>query len=389
MIEIYFSAPKTRRRLRAGLSGPYIDAFAEVLAREGYAPATAVRYVRAAAHLGVFLTRRHRTFADLQDATVEAFRRHLRRCRCPASNGGRIGHHALFGVKRFHAYLVERGPCPRPPALDPLPVPALITDFVAWYRTHRGVAPPTLRLYTRGATLMLDALGTTVDTWTPQAVRRFLLDRATVGGAETTQKLITAARVFLRYLAFRGAARADLALAVPAIAHWRLASLPRSLSADELERLLTACQGERPARVRDRAMVLLLARLGLRAGDLVRLRLADIDWRQGTVQVMGKGRYQVRLPLPQDVGEAVGRYLACRPRGDETDRVFLRTIAPWGPVRSSDAVSSVIARALRRAGIEIPRPGAHVLRHHADFGIMPTWWGARARAAWVPVIWVP
>lgn len=117
--------------------------------------------------------------------------------------------------------------------------------------------------------------------------------------------------------------------------------------------------------MRDRAIVLLLARLGLRAGDLVRLRLADIDWRQGTVQVMGKGRYQVRLPLPQDVGEAVGRYLASRPRVGETDRLFLRTIAPWGPLRSSDAVSSVVARALRRAGIEVPRPGAHVLRHTA------------------------
>jgi integrase len=158
--------------------------------------------------------------------------------------------------------------------------------------------------------------------------------------------------VFLRYLAFRGDARADLGLAVPAVAHWRLASLPHHLSPDELTRVLAACDGDQPARVRDRAMVLLLARLGLRAGDLVQLRLTDLDWGQGTIQVTGKGRYQVRLPLPQDVGDAVLRYLAIRPRVPETDRVFLTTIAPVCPSRTSDAVSSpvrLLAGAVHRA----------------------------------------
>ena len=366
MIETYFAAPKTLRRLRAGLSGPHIDAFADALERRGYAHATAVRYLRIAAHLGAFLTRKRTTFAHLDAATLTVFQRHLRRCRCPESNGGRTGHHAQFGVRVFHQYLSERGICPSPPvAMDAPPVPALITDFVAWFRMHRGVTPPTLRMYARGAAAVLDALSADVAAWTPHAVRAFLLDRAGHGGAESTQKLITALRAFLRYLAFRGAARSDLALAVPAIAHWRLASLPRCLSAAELDRLLTACEGDHPARVRDRAMVLLLARLGLRAGDLAQLRLRDIEWTQGTVLVTGKGRYQVRLPLPQDVGEAVLRYLACRPRVRETDRVFLRSIAPWAPFRSGDGVSSVVTRALQRAGIDVPRPGAHLLRHTA------------------------
>jgi site-specific recombinase XerD len=366
MIDTYFSAPKTLRRLRTGLSGIHIDTFAGALKRDGYAPATAVRYLRVAAHLGMFLIRTRTTFADLDVGTVAAFRRHLRRCRCPASNGGRTGYHAQFGVQLFHQHLIQRGICPSPPvAMGAPPVPALITDFVTWFRLHRGVASPTLRLYVRGATAALDALGADVGTWTPHAVRRFLLDRADHGGAETTQKLITAVRAFLRYLAFRGDVRPDLVLAVPAIAHWRLASLPRGLSADELDRLLTACEGDRPARMRDRAMVLLLARLGLRAGDLAQLRLTDIDWTQGTVQVTGKGRYQVRLPLPQDVGEAVLRYLACRPHVRETDRVFLRTLAPVAPFRSGDGVSSVVTRALQRAGIDAPRPGAHLLRHTA------------------------
>lgn len=366
MIDRYFSAPKTLRRLRDGLSGPYIDAFAEALTCDGYAHATVVRYLRAAAHLGVFLERRHKTFVDLDATTACAFRRHLRRCQCPASNGGRNGHHAPFGVQRFRAYLIACGLCPRPIVSDARPpLPALITEFTAWYQTHRGVAPPTLRHYARGATAMLDALGADVRTWTPQAVRKFLLEAITGGRAESTQKLITATRAFLRYLAFRGDARADLVLAVPAVAHWRLAALPHHLSADELTRVLAACDGDRPARVRDRAMVLLLARLGLRAGDVAQLRVPDLDWEQGTIHVTGKGRYQVRLPLPQEVGEAVLQYLASRPRVLETDRVFLTTIAPVSPFRSGDAVSSVVARALQRAGIHLARPGAHVLRHTA------------------------
>jgi site-specific recombinase XerD len=366
MLDQYFSARKTLRRLRAGLSGPHIDTFADALMRDGYAPATVVRYLRAAAHLGVFLARRRQTFADLDAATVRAFRRHLRRCHCPASNGGRIGHHAPFGVQRFQAYLMARGLCPRPIISDARPpLPALITEFMAWYQTHRGVAPLTVRHYARNATAMLDALGGDVRTWTPHAVRQFLLAAVTGGRSESTQKLITAMRAFLRYLAFRGDVRADLGLAVPAVAHWRLASLPHHLTADELTRVLAACDGDQPARIRDRAMVLLLARLGLRAGDVVHLRLTDLDWEQGTIQVTGKGRYQVRLPLPQEVGEAVLRYLATRPRVPETDRVFLTTIAPVGPLRSSDAVSSVVARALQRAGIHLARPGAHVLRHTA------------------------
>ncbi len=366
MLDRYFSAPKTLRRLRSGPSGAYIDDFADALRRDGYAHATVVRYLRAAAHVGVFLERRHKTFADLDTATVGTFRRHLRRCRCRSSNGGCHSHHARFGVQRFQAYLMTRGLCPRPLVSDARPpVPALVTAFTAWYQTHRGVTPPTVRHYARGATAMLDALGPEVQTWTPQAVRQFLMTAVSGGRSESTQKLITATRAFLRYLAFRGDARADLGLAVPAVAHWRLAAVPRNLTADELTRVLAACDGDQPARIRDIAIVLLLARLGLRAGDVVQLRLADLDWTQGTIQVTGKGRYQVRLPLPQAVGDAVLRYLAVRPRGLETDRVFLTTIAPVGPLRTSDAVSSVVARAFNRAGIHITRPGAHVLRHTA------------------------
>jgi site-specific recombinase XerD len=365
MLETFFFAPKTLRRLRSGISGPHIDAFADDLERDGYAPSSAVRYLRAAAHLGCFVQRRGRVLADIDCNTLHAFDGHLRRCHCPHFKRAKISYHARFGVKLFHQHLVGCGICPSESVRDENADPALVTAFRDWFQTHRGAKPPTLRLYARGAAELLEALGEDVGQWTAHAVRNFLLRRASQCGAPTTQKLITSLRAFLRYLNFQGESRDDLALAIPAVAHWRLAKLPRCLSAEEVNRLIAACDGTDPGRVRDRAIVLMLVRLGLRSGDVAQLRLTDIDWNNGTLQVIGKGRYQVRLPLPQDVGDAVLRYLESRPASIDTDHVFVRSIAPYRPFASGDGVSSVVKHALQRARIEAPAKGAHLLRHTA------------------------
>jgi site-specific recombinase XerD len=364
MIEKYFSCPRTVRSIRAGLCGTHIDGFAGTLEKQGYAHATAIRYLRAAAHLGSFLQRKGCTLEDVDGCLLEAFGRHFSRCRCSRYNRRKTGYHARFGVKLFYRYLIQQGFCQSLPTDDLTnDLPVLVIAFRDWLHMHRGATKPTLRLYTRGATELLHALGEDVSRWDAQVVRAFLLDRASQCGTETTQKLITAVRAFLRYLIFRGEARDDLDLAVPAIAHWRLATLPRSLSAQELDRLIAACNGTSPGRLRDRAIVLLLSRLGLRAGDVARLRFADINWKAGTVEVTGKGRRQVRLPLPQDVGDALLRYLECRPQADDASCLFLRSIAPFKPLTSGNGVSTVVKHALRRAGIESPAKGAHLLRH--------------------------
>ena len=137
------------------------------------------------------------------------------------------------------------------------------------------------------------------------------------------------------------------------------------LAAEQVSRLIAACDGEAIACRRDRAIVLLLARLGLRAGDVAQLRLADIEWQTGSLRVSGKSRYEVRLPLPQEVGDALATYLECRPSIVASDHVFLRTIAPYQPFRKGDGVSSVVKHRMRRAGITAPVKGAHVLRHTA------------------------
>lgn len=192
-------------------------------------------------------------------------------------------------MKLFYSYLISCGICLVEESTSERSVePALVVGFRDWFRMHRGVLPPTLRLYTRGATELVRALGEDVSEWNAQELRAFLIKRAGECGTETTQKLITALRAFLRYLNFRGDTRNDLHLAIPAIAHWRLAKLPQALSAQELDRLIATCKGDAVGRLRDRAVLLLLSRLGLRAGDVARLQLADIDWKGGHSRCSGK-----------------------------------------------------------------------------------------------------
>src|SRR5437870_5220275 len=212
MLETYFSAPKTLGRLRGGISGPHIDAFADGLEREGYAPASAVRYIRGAAHLGCFVQRKGGVLKDINLNMLDSFRSHLRHCRCPHFKRGKISYHAQFGVKLFHHHLVGRGICPNDTVQNLTSTPALVTAFCDWFRTHRGVKEPTLRQYARGATDLLRTLGDDVGQWNAKAVRDFLLKRASQCGTPTTQALITSLRAFLRFLNFRGEFRDDLAL---------------------------------------------------------------------------------------------------------------------------------------------------------------------------------
>ena len=225
--------------------------------------------------------------------------------------------------------------------------------------------PTPVRLYARDAAGLLTALGEDPANWDAAGIRRTFMDRASTSGRGTIEKMTTSLRAFLRYLAVEGRCRASLDGAVPAYAHWRLADMPRYLAPEQVNRLIAACDGDAPARRRERAIILLLVRLGLRAGDVAQLRLADIEWEAGSLRVTGKSRYQVRLPLPQEVGDAIVAYLECRPSISPSDHVFLRTIAPCRPFKRGDGISSLVRRVMKRAGIDTPFKGAHALRHTA------------------------
>jgi site-specific recombinase XerD len=177
--------------------------------------------------------------------------------------------------------------------------------------------------------------------------------------------------MFLRFLITEGKCSDDLIAAIPVLAHWRLSSLPRYLQPEEVERIIASCESDSPVSKRDRAILLLLARLGLRAGDILRLYLGDIDWEEARIRVSGKGRRQAWLPLTQEVGHAVVAYLqGGRPRID-SDVLFIRARAPFRAFASHSAISVIVARAMRRAGIKCPSRGAaHVLRHSAASSLL-------------------
>ena len=361
MLEKYFEAAATLARLRSGPTGPFINGFANSLSEAGYSRWTSRGYLRAAAHLGAWMAREGIGVATLGEEALEDFARHLPHCSCLRRNRGIYGD-AVAGARLFIEHLRNQGILPPAPEPDADPVPEIIISFERWMRDHRGVTTSTLLAYRPLLVELHEAVGTP-DAFSARSLRAFVSDRASRHGRGRAKTVVTAVRMFVRYAAAHGLCGPELVDAIPTIAEWKLAALPAYLSAEEVERLIEAPDSESATGLRNRAILLLLARLGLRAGDIKDLRLGDIDWETGTLRVAGKGRRTTRLPLPQDAGDAVLRYLVEGRPDVADDHVFLRSRAPAGPLKTACAVSNIVNRAAERAGIRMPRGGAHVLRH--------------------------
>lgn len=274
-----------------------------------------------------------------------------------------IRRHVSSGA-HFIRYLQDRAVVPRP-AAPPSPSETwpLLGAFRAWMREHRGVADSTLNNSQRHIIALFEALGDDPKAYTVSAVRAFVRKRCKPFSICRAKAVGTAMRTFLRFLIANGQCPAGRDQAVPGFADWKLASIPRYLVQEDVERAIAACGGDR--RLRDRAIVLLLARLGLRAGEVASLNINDIDWRNGRIAIAStKSRRTESLPLTQEVGDAILAYLRhARPRL-ATRRLFLSEFAPLRPI-TRVTIKCIVRRTLGRAGIESPNYGAHVLRHSA------------------------
>jgi len=196
----------------------------------------------------------------------------------------------------------------------------------------------------------------------PGDVSRFVLQAVKERGRDHAQLVTTTLRSFLDFLYMEGQLRSPLRAAVPTVASWRHLDLPGFLEPEQVERLLRSCDRSNVGGRRDYAILLLLARLGLRAHEVRHLTLDDIKWASGEVLIRGKGGREDRLPLPPDVGRAVAAYLKDgRPRCS-CRRVFVRLLAPHEGL-TSPTIASVVERALTRAQISSTHRGAHLLRH--------------------------
>jgi integrase len=362
MLEFYLRSARGIARARSSLVGPYLDGFARALRDLGYCGLVGQSCITYAVHLGLWAAAKGVRLRALDAHAVRAFLAHLSCCRCPGHRAGRHGlARARTGV--FVRYLRSQGivPVPAPPAAPPV----LVTGFCQWMRSHRGSAETTVCQYRAVAMALLERLGDDPARYEAGAVRAAVQGVVGPCGTAMARYVAKVARGFLRYLAVHGRCRAGLDAAILPVANWRRASLPRYVSADAVQRIIAACDATRPHGTRDRAILLLLARLGLRGGDIVGLDLRDIDWVAARVRVVGKGRREMRLPLPQEVGDAILAYLRVRRTDVACDRVFLRARAPWRPLATSSCVSAIVKRAMVRAAVAAPTRGAHLLRHSA------------------------
>lgn len=348
-------------RLRNGLAGPFLEGFARRLQENGHSERSIPEYVRCAGCFGWWATRRGTSPGQLGEDTVKAYRRHLRGRLAAATAVRSVGR-----VRRFLEYLVGLG-IARPSTARVQPSePPLLRAFSQWMVQHRGVAESTLRSYCRHVREFLGTVGEDPARYEARALRGFLLGYDKHHGRTNAHNASIALRAFLRFLVAEGKCAPGLDTTIPPIIKWRLSSLPRYLPADDVRRVLAACDTSTAVGRRDRAVLLLLVHLGLRANDVVRLRLDDIDWKKATLRVAGKARREARLPLPQEVGDAILAYLDHdRASAPYSEHLFLRAQAPIQPWRSSSSVSTVVAAAIRRAGVVSPFRGAHVLRHSA------------------------
>jgi len=368
MLTNYFVDPQVVQRFRSTPAGPYLDHFAETLAKAGFRQITIQAHVRGAVHLSYWQQQHGGSLPSLNEAVLDEFKRHLSRCRCRCLGKGPVSRRHIAGARAFCAYLRDLDVTPQPtPPRDPLTVSPLLVGFGDWMRRHRGVQESSLKCYAHILADAIHVLGDDPQRYDAATLRAFLLDRASHHSRSRAKSVATALRMFLRYLIAQGQCRPGLESAVPALAYWHLSALPRYLPATAVERILSSCDLATDAGIRDHAILLLLARLGLRGGDIVTLCLDDIDWDQATLQVIGKSHRPVRLPLPQEVGDALLDYLINARPTAKIDRVFLCVRPPVRPLAVNSTVSDIVKRAIHRAEVSAPSHGAHVLRHYLPF----------------------
>jgi len=348
--------------LESGVIGAYVDSFAARLTACGYAPATIRSQRNLLGQFNEWLNRRRCAIRQLNEELLATF---VKRC----ARRGRVHRGDVKTLRQFVTHLQACGAlAPSAPVVDDSPLGQLQRAYARYLTTERGLAPVTVSDYVdvlrrflseQFANGPLDFSALTVST-----ITTFVLRQARTMSPRHAQGIVSALRSICRFLRQRGAIDCDLAAALPSVSDWRLATIPKYLTPEEVECVLQTCDRQTSVGRRDHAILLLLARLGLRAGEIIAFELDDIRWRAGEILVRSSKRLpQDRLPLVADVGAALATYLRRDRPPHTTRRVFLCTRAPRRGFAKPSTVSSIVRRALARAGLSPALKGAHLFRH--------------------------
>ena len=345
-------------RRKPGRMGPFVEGYRVWLLEAGYTPGTTRGMLKVLGHLGRWMDDEDVEVGEIDAAAIEAFLASLRA-------GGQRRVPTVKALGSLVAFLRSVGVMvPAGGARELAPVEVLVGEYRRWLVIERGLAAATVlryellaRRFLTGRVSTQDALG--VEDLGGADVSAFLLrecGRVSIGSAKGK---VAELRALLRFLYLRGFTELALAESVPSVAGWRDAAVPPTLARADVQRLLDGCERSTLGGARNYAILMLLARLGLRSVEVARLELGDLDWRAGELVVRGKARRQDRMPLHSDVGDALAGYVALRGRRDARE-VFLTLKAPTRPIRA-DLVGDVVQRACLHAGVA--HVGAHRLRH--------------------------
>jgi len=357
-----FESPAADKLLRVSPLAPHLSSFAAALGEDGYASVTMQSKLGLLADFAHWLERRGICVGELDERHATAFIRSRQRKH-------RVHRGDRETLRQFLAHLRNCDVIPGPvrPICDNPPLADILNRYEKHLRSERGLAPATVVNYVPYAhkflaerfqkreIMLRDLQGADISA--------FVLRHAHLMGCRRAQLMTTAFRSFFRFLFQSGELQADLSAAVPTVADRRLSTIPKYLIPGEVDRVVGSCDRQTSTGRRDYAILLLLARLGLRAGEIVALQLDDIDWRAGEILVRGKGLLHDRMPLPVDVGQALTSYLRTDRPVCKTRRVFVCMKAPRSGFAGPSTVTTIVRRALDRAGLNPVFKGAHLLRH--------------------------
>jgi site-specific recombinase XerD len=361
VINQLFTFSSTIERLRQGPLREYLDAYATAVAEQGYRHDSIRQQIVVIADFSRWLMQKQIDIRHLDSMVVDRFLR-LRRRQQRVRRGDPKALERLLTILRQIGVVK-----PHQPVVADTAQSRIVAEFRRYLLQERGLSPLTLLNY---IPVIEQFLSERFHIRVPNFamlrapdVTRFVMRHARQLSPVRSGLMVTALRSFFRYLRHRGEIATDLAGCVPTVPNWSLSTLPRFLPSAMVERVLECCDRKTSVGRRNHAILLLLARLGVRAGEVVGLSLDDLDWSTGQITIRGKGGKSAQLPLAADVGAALAAYLRHdRPRS-ATRSVFLRHRAPLVGLGNSSTISSLVRRAIKHAGVESAHTGAHVLRH--------------------------
>lgn len=346
--------------VRVGPLAEYLDAYITLIKEQGYSAVSTRAQIQLITKFNQWLQRRHARLYDLDELAIERFLQ-------PRQNAGRTRRGDTAALRRLLQLLRQQGATRQERKTALCPQQRITRNYGRYLLEGRGLSQAAVINYVPFVDQFLSERFRYVPLNLSQLrasdLTSFVQRHAHKLGVTRAQLIVAALRSFLRYLRHQGKIKTDLAVCVPTVARWSFATLPKFLPAGAVQRVLDYVDQQTAVGRRNYAILLLLARLGLRACEIVALNLGDIDWENARITIRSKGGRLSQLPLPADVGRAVAQYL----RHDRPDchcrRVFIRDRAPRAAFANSSAISILVMRALQRARVVSAHKGAHLFRH--------------------------